>query len=159
MSIGSISAADLSQAVLSSSGASQEEQTLQSLETSLAIGNLNAASNLFQNLQNLFQNAGSAGGDNAANGTQLSTDLNALGAALSSGDLTTAQSAFATVQNDLKTSPSPTQANEINAATQSEQLVQELLAPLNNTDSSSSDNTSALLSQVYGGSSGLNVFA
>jgi hypothetical protein len=158
MSIGSISASDLSQAVLFSSGASKEEQTLQSLETSLATGNLDAASNLFQNLQNLFQNAGSTGGDNAGSGTQLSTDLNAVGAGLSSGDLTTAQSALATVQNDLKTSPSPTQTSEINAAIQSEQLVQELLAPLNNPASSSPDNTGSLLSQVYGSSS-LNVFA
>jgi hypothetical protein len=159
MSIGSISAADFSQAVLSSRGASPVEQTLQSLETSLATGNLEAASNIFQNLQNLFQNAAGAGGDNAANGTQLSTDLNALGAALSSGDLATAQSTFATVQNDLNTSPSPTQTNEINAATQSEQLVQERLEPLNSPASSSPDNTSSLLNQVYGGSSGLNMFA
>jgi hypothetical protein len=159
MSVGAISAAGLGQSVLSSSGASQVQQTLQTLQNSLAAGNLNTASSQFAILQNLFQSSATASGSSASTNTQLSTDLTALGSALSSGDLPTAQSAFATVQNDLKNSASPTQTNEISAASQSVQLVQQILGSLDTSAASTTDNTSSLLGQVYGSKSGLNVIA
>ena len=68
--------------------------------------------------------------------SQLSTDLAALGRALSSGDLSTAQSAFAAVHSDLNKAPSPSQTNEINAASQSVQLVHELLSSFESEQSS-----------------------
>lgn len=114
----------------------------------------------FQTLQTLYQNSATAGGTNLSSSSQLSTDLTALGTALTAGDLSTAQSAFATLQSDLKTSPSPSQRNETNAASQSLQLVQEVLSTLDSSSASSSSNsTSALLDSVYGGRSSLNVLA
>lgn len=160
MTVGAISAASLSQSVLVSSNATQVQQTLQTLQNSLASGNLSAASSQFQTLQKLFQNSATTAGGSSSTNSQLSTDLTALGSALSSGDLGAAQSAFATVQNDLKSSSSPTQTLENNAASQSVQLVQELLGSLNSAAApSSTDSMNSLLEQVYGGGSIVNVMA
>jgi len=160
MSVGLISAAGLSQYVLSSSNSTQLQQTLQTLQNSLASGDLNGASAAFQTLQTLFQNSAAASGSSASTNSQLSTDLTSLGGALSSGDLSTAQSAFTAVQNDLKSS-SPTETSEITAADQSIQLVDSLLStlPLNTAASTSPDLTTSLLESVYGNQSVLNVLA
>ncbi len=159
MSVASISAAGLSQYVLSSSNSTQVQQTLQTLENSLASGDLNGALSAFQTLQTLFQNSAAASGSGTSTNSQLSTDLTSLGSALSSDDLSTAQSAFTAVQNDLKGS-SPTETSEINAADQSIQLVDSLLStlPLNTAASNGPDLTTSLLESVYGNQSGLNVF-
>ncbi len=161
MTIGSISAASLSQYVLSSSNSTQMQQALQSLQNSLASGDLNGAQSAFQTVQKLNDGAATASGSSGSSSSQLSTDLAAVGSALSSGDLSTAQAAFATVQSDLKNGPSPSQTNEINAASQSVQLVDELLSTLNvsGSSSSNSDGTNSVLEQVYGSRSGLNVVA
>ena len=156
MSITSISAAGLSQYVLQASNSTQQKQALQTLQNSLASGDLNGAQSAFQTLQTLYQNAATASGTSLS--SQLSTDLTALGSALTSGDLSTAQSAFATLQSDLKTS-SPSLPNETNAASRSVQLVDELLSTLTPTASSStSDSANSLLQSVYAGRS-LNVLA
>ncbi len=161
MATSSISAASLSQYVLSSSNSTQLQQALQALQNSLASGDLNGAQSAFQTVQKLNQNLAAASGSSPSSSSQLTTDLTALGSALSSGDLSTAQSAFATVQNDLKNSNSPSQTNETNTASQSVQLVAELLSTLNVSSSSSSDSDSAtsVLEQVYGSRSALNVSA
>ncbi len=160
MSISSISAAGLSQDVLAASNSSQQ-QALQSLQQSLASGDVNGAQSAFQTLQALFQNSATTTGSTLSSNSQLATDLSTLGSALSSGDLSSAQSAFATVLGDLKTSASAAQVNEATAASQSLQLVEGILSTLNAdaTSSSSTDNTTALLESVYGSSSGLNVLA
>ncbi len=160
MTIGSISAASLSQYVLSSSSAAQMQQALQSLQNSLASGDLSGAKSAFQTVQKLNDGAAVASGSTGSSSSQLSTDLAVVGSALNSGDLSTAQSAFATVQSDLKNAPSPAQANEISAAAQSVQLVNGLLSSLNSsTTSSLSDMTSSVLEKVYGSRGGLNVLA
>ena len=160
MSISSISAAGLSQDVLASSNSGQQ-QALQSLQQSLASGNVNGAQSAFQTLQALFQNSATTTGSTLSSNSQLSTDLSTLGSALSSGDLSSAQSAFATVLGDLKNSASAAQVNEATAASQSLQLVEGLLSTLNadTTSSSSTDNTTALLESMYGSSRSLNVLA
>ena len=160
MSISSISAAGLSQAVLASSNSTQQ-QALQSLQQSLASGDVNGAQSAFQTLQTLFQNSATTGGSTLSSNSQLSTDLSTLGSALNSGDPLSAQSAFATVLGDLKTSASAAQVNEATAASQSLQLVEGLLSTLNadTTSSSNTDNTTAILESVYGSSSSLNVLA
>jgi hypothetical protein len=94
MSVGSISAAGLSQYVLSSSKSTQVQQTLQTLQNSLASGDLNGASSAFQTLQTLFQNSAAASGSGTSTNSQLSIDLISLGSAPSSADLFTARSAF-----------------------------------------------------------------
>jgi hypothetical protein len=158
MSISSISAAGLSQDVLSSSNASQQ-QALQTLETNLASGDLNGAQSAFQALQTVLQNSATTSGTRSSDNSQLSTDLSALGSALSSGDLSTSQSAFATVVGDLKSSASAAQVNEATAASESLQLVEGLLSPLNSNIASSTDNTISILQSVYASKSGLNVLA
>jgi len=165
MTTGSISAASLSEYVLSSSNVTQLQQAFRTLQNSLASGDLNGAKAAFQTVQKLNQNSATASGSSLSSSSQLSTDLAALGRALNSGDLpsgdlSTAQSAFATVQSDLKNAPSLAQANEISAASQSVQLVNALLSSSNSsTTSSLSDMTSSVLEKVYGNRGGLNVLA
>jgi hypothetical protein len=158
VSITPISAAGLGQYVLQASNSTQLNQALQSLKNSLASGDLSDSQSAFQTLQTLYQDSATAGGSTLSSSSQLSTDLSAIGTALTAGDLSTAQSALATLQSDLKTSASPSQTNETNAASQSLQLVEGILSTLNSsTASSSSSFTTALLDSVYG--SGLNVLA
>jgi hypothetical protein len=158
VSITSISAAGLGQYVLQASNSTQLNQALQSLKNSLASGDVSGSQSAFQNLQTLYQDSATAGGSTLSSSSQLSTDLSAIGTALTAGDLSTAQSALATLQSDLKTSASPSQTNETNAASQSLQLVEGILSTLtSSTASSSSSSTTALLDSVYG--SGLNVLA
>ena len=160
MSTGAISAVSLSQNVLSSSNSKALTQSLQALQNTLASGDLNAAQSAFQTVQKLTQALANASGSTASNSSQLTTDLTALGSALSSGDLSTAKSAFATVQNDLKGANSPSLTNETNTASHSAQLVAELLSTVNVSpaaSSTSSDNTTSVLEQVYGSPSRLNV--
>jgi hypothetical protein len=162
MSITSVSAAGLAQYVLTSSSSNQLQQTLQSLQDSLAAGDLSGARSAFQTLQQLNQNVTNANGSTPSNSSLLSADLTALGSALSSGDLSTAQSAFATVQSDLSSASSPSRTLEASLASQSEQLVQGLLSTLEPSSGSSSnvsDPTTSLLDSVYGIAGGLNVTA
>ena len=151
MTVGSISAAGLSEGVLSSSNSNQLKQILDTLQNSLTSGDLNGAQSAFQSLQTLSQNQATASGSSLSS-SQLSTDLTTLDSALSSGDLTSAQSAFTTIQSDLKNAASPSLTLETNVASQSQQLVQELLSSLSSSSSSSStsDNTTSVLETVYG---------
>jgi hypothetical protein len=159
LTIGSISAAGLSQYVLASSSSTELQQALHALQNSLASGNLNGAQSAFKSLQKLNQNLATASGNSLSSSSQLSTHLAALGSALRSGNLSTAHSAFATVQSDLKSAASPSQTNETSVASQSVQLVNELLSTLNSSSSSSStsDSTNSVLERVYGQGS-LNIF-
>ncbi len=160
MTINSISAGGLSQDVLNSSD-SIEQQALQALQNSLTLGNLTAAQSAFQALQNTLQNSSTGNGTTAASNSQLTSDLTAFGNALQSGDLATAQSALSTVLSDLQGTASAAQLNEASAASQSVQLVEELLSTLNETTSSSTalDQTTSILQSVYASKSGLDVVA
>jgi hypothetical protein len=161
MTVSAISAASLSQGVLESSDSNQLQQALQTLQNSLTSGNLNGAKSAFAAVQTLNTGLANASGSSLPTNSQLSTDLTALGNAIGSGNLATAQSLFATVKNDLKNGNSPSLTNEIHNASQSVQLVQELLSTVNigNSSSSSPDTTTSVLEQVYGSSGGLNVHA
>jgi hypothetical protein len=158
--IGSISAAGLSQDVFSS-GYSAQKQLLQTLQNNLASGNLTGATTSFQGLQTVLNNSATATGSTLASNSQLTTDLNTLGSALISGNLTAAQSAFATVLSDLKNSASSAETNEATAASQSVQLISDLLDSLNSNAASQSPagSTTSLLQSVYGSQGGLNVYA
>ncbi len=159
MSSSSISAAGLAQDVLSASNPTQQ-QALQTLQNSLASGNLTGAQSAFQRLLTALQNSGTSAGSSLSSNSQLSTDMSTLGSALSSGDLSTAQSAFATVLGDLKNSASAAQLNEATAASQSLQLVEGLLATLNSdAASSASSDTISVLQSFYANKSGLNLLA
>ena len=160
MSISPISAAGLSQDALAA-GNSRQQQALQTLQNALASGDLSSAQSGFQALQTVLQNSATASGSTSLSNSQLSTDLTALGSALNSGDLSTAQSAFATVAADLKTTASAALTNEETAASQSIQLVEGLLSPLDSSESSPSpaDNTTSILTDYYAARTGLNVYA
>src|ERR1700690_4337689 len=158
MTIGGISAVGLSQSVLSSRHAAQQQQILQTLQNSLSAGDVNGAQSAVAKLQKLNQSLATASGSSLSSNSPLATDLTALGGALSSGDVRTAQSAFATVLNDLNKSNSPALTNETNAASQSVQLVNELLGTLSvNSSSSASDSTTSVLERVYGSPGSPNV--
>lgn len=159
MSVGPISAASLGQSVLASSNSSQLQQSLQTLQNSLALGDLNGAQSAFQTLQQLNQGLVTASGSNSSASSQLSSDLTTLGTALTAGDLATAQSAFTTVQNDLKGAASPSLAVETSAATEVEQLVAGVLGPLNSAASSSTSDPTSLLDSLYQSTGRLNVTA
>jgi hypothetical protein len=161
MTVSAISAASLSQGVLESSDSNQLQQALQTLQNSLTAGNLSVAKSAFAAVQTLNTGLANASGSSLPSNSQLSTDLTALGEAIGSGSLAKAQSLFATVKNDLKNSNSPSLTNEIKAASQSAQLVQELLSTVNASSpaSSNSDTTTSVLDQVYGSPNGLNVHA
>jgi hypothetical protein len=139
-------------------------EALHVLQESLASGDLTVANLALQTVQKLNQNSATAEDSLSSNSpSQLSTDLTALGSALSSGDLSTARFAFAAVHSDLNKVPSPSQTNEINAASQSVQLVHELLSSLNPSSppssSGTSNGTTSVLEAVYGSKRSLNVLA
>jgi len=152
MTIGSISAASLSQNALASSHSKELEKVLQTVQNSLGSGDVKGAQAAFQTLQKLNQNLTTASGGSSSSSSQLATDLTTLGSALKSGKVSDAQSAFTAVKKDLKTSAAPSLAVEANAASQSQQLVQGLLNSLNsNTPASgTSDSTTSVLQRVYG---------
>ena len=150
MTINSISAAGLSQSVLLSNNSTQMQQALQILQNSLSSKDLNSAQSAFQTVQNLYQNSTITSAGSTPGSSQLSTDLAALGTALSSGNLSTAQTALTTLQGDLNKGPSPSLTDEANAASQSTQMVDELLSTVNvsNSSSGNSDLTNSVLEQV-----------
>jgi hypothetical protein len=160
MSVDSISAASLSQYVLSASDSNPLSQALDTLQNSLGMGDLKGAQAAFQTVENLDQSLETAIGSSSSNSSQLSSDLVTLGSALDAGNLSSAESAFTTVQSDMKNSTSPSETNETNAATQSELLVQELLSAvsMSNDSSSTSDNTTSVLDAVYGNHNNLNIY-
>jgi hypothetical protein len=159
--ISSISAGGLGQNVFSSSNSNQLRLTLQTLQNSLASGNLTGAQSAFQTLQTLFQNSATANGSGLCSSSQLSTDMVVLGKALSTGDVSSAQSAFAMVLGDLKNTALPSQINEATAAAQSVQLVHGILSSLdsNGSSSSSSNLTNSLPPSIYTSQGGLDVYA
>jgi hypothetical protein len=159
MSVGSVSAAGLSQYTYSV-GNSSEQQALLTLQNTLSSGSLTGAQSAFQSLETVLQNSATASGGSSSINSQLSQDLATLGSAINSADVSSAQSAFATVLGDLKDSPTAAQTNEAAAASQSLQLVNGLLGSLNSTSSSgTADDDSSLLQSYYAAKSGLDLLA
>lgn len=81
MSIGPFSVASLSQGVLSTSNATQLQQTVLNLQSSLSSGDLSGAQSAFATLQSVSQRLATASGNNTSANSQYSTDLNTLGSA------------------------------------------------------------------------------
>jgi hypothetical protein len=158
MSISAISAASLSENILASSDSTQLQTVLQALRSSLGSGDVSAAQSAFQSLLGVNQNLADASGSTLSSSSQLGSDLTLLGSALGTGDLAAAKSAFASVQTDLKAGVAPAQAEEANAASQAQQLVQQLLGSVEGGSPTTQDATSSVLERVYGSAS-LNVRA
>jgi hypothetical protein len=155
MSVAALSSAGFTQYIDAASNVSASQQALQSLQQSLAAGNLTAAQIAFNAYQQLNQAVSNATGNTStsASGSQFTNDLNALGTAISSGNLSTAQSAFATFQSDLQASPAQSITNAVSAATQTVQWIDDLLnLTESNNDSSDTltDPTTSILDSVYG---------
>jgi hypothetical protein len=146
MAVAALSTAGFTQYIAASSNVSASDQAFQSLQKSLALGNLTAAQSAFNTYQQLNQSA------STSPASQFSTDLTALGTAIGSGDLSTAQSAFATLQSDLKSSPSQSVSNAESAAAQTVQWVDDLLnlSTSSNAPTTPADPTSAILDAAYG---------
>jgi hypothetical protein len=152
MSVAALSTAGFSQYIASSSNVGPSQQAWQSLQQSLAQGNLTQAQSAFNTYNQLNQNLASASGSSSSATTQMATDMKALGSAIGSGNLSTAQSAFATVQTDLASTPSQSMTNATAAVAQSVQWVEDLL----NLSSSSTANqtittdpVASILNSVY----------
>jgi hypothetical protein len=148
MAIAALSTAGFTQYLALTSNVGASEQAWQSLQQSLASGNLTTAQTAFNTYQQLNQNL-------TGSGSPFATDMTALGKAIASGDLTSAQQAFTTVQNDLKTQPSPAVQSAENAVAQTVDEVDELLGVDNSgsTSTPSTDPTTAILDSAYGLSS------
>jgi hypothetical protein len=136
-----------------SSNQTNLQQTVQTLQSSLASGNLNTAQAAFQTLQKLFSSTTVSG--SGLSNPNLVTDLAALGSALSTSDLFTARSAFNTLLSDMKDS----QMNAAFAAAQSITLAEELMSTVNPSDNSSTNFSNSGSQGLNGSQSGLNVFA
>ena len=120
MTVAALSTAGFSQYIAASSNVSASQQAWQSLEQSLAQGNLTAAESAFKIYSQLNPAQTSSSGSSSS-ASQLTTDMATLGSALSSGNLSSAQTAFATVESDLKSTPSQAVANAESAAAQTVQ--------------------------------------
>jgi len=153
MTVAALSTAGFSQYIAASSNVTGSQKAWQSLEQSLAQGNLTAAQSSFNTYSQLNPEPASSSGSPSAT-SQLSTDMAALGSAIGSGNLSSAQSAFATVESDLKTTPSQAVANAESAVAQTVQWMDGLLSLSDSTSSSSSTTTTdpvtAMLDSAYG---------
>jgi hypothetical protein len=155
MTVAALSTAGFTQYISASSNVSQSQQAWQSLQQSLAQGNLAGAQSAFDTYSQLNGNpvaAGTTGSAASSSTSQFSTDMKSLGSAIGSGSLSAAQSAFTAVQNDLASSPSPAVAEASAAATQSVQWVDDLLS-LSNTDNTvqpTADPVTTILDSAYG---------
>lgn len=156
MTVAALSTAGLSQYVSASSNVAASQQAFQSLQQSLAAGNLGGAQTAFNTYRQLNQNLTGAGSSSST--SQFSTDLSALGSAIGSGNLSTAQQAFATLQSELQTSPSQAVTNAETAVTQTVQWVDDLLnlSSSNTYDNAPVDPTTAILDSAYGLNSATN---
>jgi hypothetical protein len=156
MSVAALSTAGFTQYIAATSNVSASQQAFQSLQQSLASGNLAAAQSAFNTYNQLNQSRttdGSSGSTTSESSTsQLSIDLVALGSAISSGNLSNAQSAFATLQSDMKSAPSQALTNAEGAVAQTVQWVDDLLGLSGSSSSSQApvDPTTAILNSAYG---------
>ena len=164
MSITALSTAGFSQYIAASSNVSASQQALQSLQQSVASGNLTAAQAAFNTYQQLNQTLATASGSSSSSSSsassssssattsQLSKDMTALGTAIGAGNLSKAQSAFATVQGDLQTTPSQAITNAESAVAQTVQWVEDILniSGSNNSSTTPLDPTTNMLDSAYG---------
>lgn len=150
MAVAALSTAGFSQYLALTSNVGASEQAWQSLQQSLASGNLTTAQTAFNTYQQLNQNLTGSGAN-----SQFATDMTALGKAIASGDATSAQQAFTTLQNDLKTEPSPAVQSAESAVARTVSEVDELLGVDNSTSPSttSTDPATSILDSAYGLSS------
>jgi hypothetical protein len=148
MAVPALSTASFSNYVAASSNLTASQRALQSLQQSLASGDLGSAQTAFNAYQSLNQSAASSSSSSSTS-SQLSTDLGTLGSAISSGNLASAQQAFTTVQNDLKAS-SPALVAAESAASQTIQWIDDLFSPSSSADSATADPTTSILDSAYG---------
>lgn len=147
MSVGSIASSLVSSLdSTTNSTFSKMQQAWKDLENSLKSGDLNSAKKAYATITQLQQQMTSQFG-NPPGGSQVSSDLEALGEALGSGNLSDAQQAFATLKNDMKNHPRPPMQNsDSSSSTDSEiiQLLQQLESSSSGSSASSTTSNSSL---------------
>ena len=156
MAVAALSTAGFQAMVSASSSIPASQRAWQSLQASLAAGNLTSAQSAL-NAYNRINQAGSEASTAtssaaSSSSSQMATDLASLGSAIGSGNVSSAQSAFATVQNDLKSSPPQAVTNAESAVTQTVQWMDDLLT-LSSSGSAQQtpiDPTMAILDSAYG---------
>jgi hypothetical protein len=151
MSLVALSTTGFSQYLSASSGVSASQQDFQSLQQSLASGNLAAAQSAFNAYQQLnLPPTSTTGGSSTP--TLFATNLASLGSAISSGNVAKAQSAFATLQTGLNASPSQSITNAETAVAQTVQWIDDLLSlsSQGSTSSAPYDPTTSILDSAYG---------
>ena len=158
MTVAALSTAGFSQYIASSSNVSASQKAFQSLQQSLASGNLTAAQSAFNTYPQLSQmltasisNSSSSQSSSQSGSSQLATDVAAFGSAIGSGELATAESAFATVQGDLKATPSQALTNAESFVAEAVQWVDDLMSFSNTSKAppTAADSTSSVLNAAY----------
>jgi hypothetical protein len=140
--------------------AKQVQQDYAQLASSLQSDDLAGAQSAFTNLQQALQSQGTSttqsstgSSTNSSSGSDtIANDFSALGQALSSGSLSQAQSAFSQLQTDIQS----TQQAE---TSQSQSLMQQLLALLQEQHNSTSTTVSANGSATTNSNSTVNIYA
>jgi ribosomal protein S20 len=152
MTVAALSTAGFSDYVAASSNVSASQNAWQSLQQSMASGNLTSAQSAFNTYSQLNQYTPTSSASSSAPTSQLSTDMAALGSAISSGNLSTAESAFTTVQSDLQSAPSQSVTNAEAAANQTVQWMDDLLSltDASFTPTAPVDPTTSMLDSAYG---------
>jgi hypothetical protein len=155
MAIAALSTAGFSQYIALTSNVGASAQAWQSLQQSLAAGNLSAAQSAFNTYQKVSQNGVSSSSNS---NSQLANDIKALGSALGSGNLSDSQQAFATVQSDLKGQPPMAVQSAESAVAQTVNEVDALLSfpDAGNTLTTAVDPAVAILDSAYGLTSSSN---
>jgi hypothetical protein len=132
---------------------------LQNLQNRLNSGDSNGAESAFQTLQQLSQGLTTGSGTSSSTTSQLHGSHRAQ-EPFEFRRLGDCPICICDAQGRLKNAGSPSRTLQTSIASQSEQLVSGLLNSLNTSGSSpsASDNTTSVLSSVYGSSGSLNVF-
>ena len=159
MTVAALSTARISQQIPPTNSLTKSQQAWQTLQQSLASGNLAAAQSSFSTYQQSDQSLSSASSSASSASTQSTTQITALGNALSSGDLSGAQTAFANVQVDLQGAPAQATAAATAVTSEAAQRVDDLLTL---SDSSSfsptpADPTTAMEDGSYGVNTSPNI--
>ena len=150
MSVGSITSSLLSGLdSATNSTFSKMQQAWKDLENSLKSGDLNGAKKDYATITQLQQQMTSQFGT-PPGGSQLSSDMEALGKALDSGNLSDAQQAFTSIQNDMKNHPHPAMKQSNSSSSTDSEIIQ-LLQQLEKSPSGSSSSNATSSSTALQG--------
>jgi hypothetical protein len=127
MIVAALSTARISQQIPPTNSLTKSQQAWQTLQQSLASGNLAAAQTAFSSYQQTGQISAPADANSPSN-SQATMSVTALGNALSSGDLSGARTALAQAQVSMMSTPEQAVADPVAAVSQAAQRVDDMLS-------------------------------